>query len=82
MAFSMVSSLGQSDFSGVVSVGSVCGVATSSATLSARSTACLSGESCVGVRGEPCGLKVGDTASSNIRVARSTLCSMGRDEVD
>ena len=27
-------------------------------------------------------MKVGDTASSSIRVARSTLCSMERDEVD
>ena len=68
--------------SGVVGVGSICGVAASSATLNARSTACLSGESCVGVCGEPCGVKVGDTASSSIRVARSTLCSIERDEVD
>ena len=82
MAFSMVSSSGRSNFSGVVNVGSVGGIAASSATLSARSTACLSGESCVGVRGEPCGVKVGDTASFSIRVARSTLCSMDRDEVD
>ena len=67
---------------GVVVIGSGRGVAASSATLSARSTACLSGESCVGVRGEPCGVKVGDTASSSIRVARSILCSMERDEVD
>ena len=51
---------------GVVGVGSICGVAASSATLNARSTACLSGESCVGVCGEPCGVKVGDTASSSI----------------
>ena len=68
--------------SGVVNVGSIRGVAASSATFNARSTACLSGESCVGVCGEPCGVKVGDTASSSIRVARSTLCSMVRDEVD
>ena len=66
----------------VVGVGSIHGVAASSATLNARSTACLSGESCVGVCGEPRGVKVGDTASSNIRVARSTLCSVERDEVD
>ena len=71
-----------SGLSGVVSVGSTGGVAASSATFNARSTACLSGESCVGVCGEPCGVKVGDTASSSIRVARSTLCSMERDEVD
>ena len=82
MAFSIVGSSGGSSLSGVVNVGSICGVAASSATLIARSTACLSGESCVGVCGEPCGVKVGDTASSSIRVARSTLCSMERDEVD
>ena len=82
MAFLIVGSSDWSNFSGVVNVGSVCGAAASSATFSARSTACLSGESCVGVRGEPCGVKVGDTASSSIRVARSTLCSMERDEVD
>ena len=68
--------------SAVVGFGSICGIAVSSATFNARSTACLSGESCVGVCGEPCGVKVGDTASSSIRVARSTLCSMERDEVD
>ena len=67
---------------GVVGVGSIRGVAASSATLIAHSTACLSGESCIGVCGEPCGVKVGDTASSSIRVARSTLCSIERDEVD
>ena len=82
MAFSIVDSSDRSDLSGVVSVGSVRGVAASSATFNARSTACLSGESCVGVCGDPCGVKVGDTASSSIRVARSTLCSMERDEVD
>ena len=71
-----------SNLSGVVNAGSIRGVAASSATFNARSTACLSGESCVGVCGEPCGVKVGDTASSSIRVARSTLCSMERDEVD
>ena len=58
------------------------GVAASSAIFNARSTACLSGESCVGVCGEPCGVKVGDIASSSIWVARSTLCSIERDEVD
>ena len=80
--FPITGSSGRSGFSGVVGVGSICGVAASSATFSARSTACLSGESCVGVCGEPCGVKVGDTASSSIRVARSTLCSMEMDEVD
>ena len=75
-------SSGWSDSSDVVNVGSIRGVAASSATFKARSTACLSGESCVGAHGEPCGVKVGDTASSSIRVARSTLCSMERDEVD
>jgi hypothetical protein len=82
VAFSMVGSSDWSSLSGVVIVGLICGVAASSATLSARSTACLSRESCVGVRGEPCGVKVGDTASSSIRVARSTLCSIEKDEVD
>ena len=82
MASLMVGSSGWSSLSGVVIVGSIRGVAASSATLNARSTACLSGESCVGVCGEPCGVKVGDTASSSIRVARSTLCLMGRGEVD
>ena len=48
----------------------------------ARSTTCLSGESCVGVCGELRDVKVGDTASSSIRVACSTLCSVERDEVD
>ena len=74
--------VGQFGLSGVVGVGLVCGVAASSATLRARSTTCLSGEDCVGVCGEPCGVKVGDTASSSIRVARSTLCSRERDEVN
>ena len=76
---------GSSNSSGslvIVGSDSVRGAAASSATFNARSTACLSGESCVGVCGEPCGVKVGDTASSSIRVARSTLCSMERDEVD
>ena len=82
MVSSMVGSSGWSSLSGAVVVGSICEVAALSATLSARSTACLSGESCVGVCGEPCGVKVGDTASSSIRVAHSTLCSMERDEVD
>ena len=80
--FSTRGSSSSSGFSVVVDSGSICGAAASSATLSARSTACLSGERCVGVRGEPCGVKVGDTASSSIRVARSTLCSMERDEVN
>ena len=78
----MVGSSGWSNFSGVVDIGSIRGVAASSATFNARSTACLSGETCVGVRGELCGVKVGDTASSSIRVARSTLCSVERDEVN
>ena len=80
--FLMMVSSGSSGFSVAVGSGLICGVAASSATLNARSTACLSGESCVGVCGEPCGVKVGDTASSSVRVARSTLCSMERDEVD
>ena len=71
-----------SNLSGVVNIGSIRGVAASSAALNARSTACLSGENCVGVCGEPCGVKVGDAASSSIRVARSTLCSVERDEAD
>ena len=80
--FVMSGTSGQLGLSGVVGVGSIYGVAASSATLRAHSTACLSGEDCVSVCGEPCGVKVGDTASSNIRVARSTLCSMERDEVN
>ena len=75
-------SSGWSRLSIVVVVGLIHGVAASLATLNARSTACLSGESCIGVCGDPCDVKVGDTASSSIRVARSTLCSMERDEVD
>ena len=82
MAFLIVDSSNWSGFFDVVDVGSTGGVAASSAAFNARSTACLSGESCVGVCGEPCGVKVGDTASSSIRVARSALCSMERDEVD
>ena len=82
MMLPMMDSSGRFGLSGVVSAGSIRGVATSSATFNARSTACLSGESCVGVRGEPCGVKVGDIASSSIQVACSTLCSMERDEVD
>ena len=78
----IVGSFDSFDLSIVVSVDSGRGVAASSATFSARSTARWSGESCIGVCGEPCGVKVGDTASSNILVARSTLCSMERDEVD
>ena len=80
--FLMMGSSSWSSLSVVINVGSIRGAAASSAALNARSTACLSGESCVGVCGEPCGVKVGDTASSSIRVARSTLCSMERDEVD
>ena len=78
----VVGSSGSFGLSSVMSVVSGRGVAASSAILSARSTTCLSGENSVGVCGEPCGVKVGDTASSSIRVARSTLCSMERDEVD
>ena len=77
-----VGSSGWSGLFSVVDVVSIRGVAALSATFNAHSTACLSGESHVSVCGEPCGLKVGDTASSSIRVARSTLCSMERDEVD
>ena len=80
--FLTMSSSGWSGLSVIIGSGSICGVAASSATLSARSTACLSRESCVGVCREPCSVKVGDTALSSIRVARSTLCSMERDEVD
>ena len=80
--FVVVDSSGRAGLSSAVVVDSICKVAALSATLNARSTACLSGESCVGVRGEPCGVKVGDTASSNIRVACATLCSIERDEVD
>ena len=82
MALLMVGSSGWFGLSGVVGIGSIHGVAASSATLNARSTACLSGESWVGVCGEPCGVKEGDIASSNIRAARSTLCSVERDEVN
>jgi hypothetical protein len=84
VVFSLVvsSASGQSGHSNVIGVGSIHGVAASSAILRARSTACFSGESCIGVRGEPCGVKVGDTALSSIQVARSTLCSIERDEVD
>ena len=78
----MVGSSGWSNLSDIVVAGSFRGIATSSATFNARSTACLSGEICIGVHGEPCGVKVGDTASSSIRVARSTLCSVERDEVN
>ena len=68
--------------SSVIGVRLTCGAAALSATLRAHSTACLSGEGCVGVCREPCDVKVGDTASSSIWVARSTLCSMERDEVN
>ena len=80
--FPMKGSSNWSSSSDIANVGSTRGVAASSATFSAHSTARLSGESCVGVCGEPRGVKVGDTASSSIRVARSTLCSVERDEVD
>ena len=76
------STVGQFSLSDVISVGSVCGVAASSATLRAHSTTCWSGEDCVGVCGEPCGVKVGDTASSSIQVAHSTLCLRERDKVN
>ena len=84
MVFSLMISgvVGQLGFPGVVGVSSGCGEAASSAVLRAHSTACLSGEDCVGVLGEPCGVKVGDMASSSIRVACSILCSRERDEVD
>ena len=81
MASLTVGSSSCSGLSGVINVNSICGVAASSATLNARLTACLSGESCVGVYGEPCGVKVGDTASSSIWVAHSTLCLIERDEI-
>ena len=69
-------------FSGIVGVGSGCGEAASSATFNACLTICFSGESCIGVCKDPCGVKVGNTTSSSIRVARSILCSRERDEVD
>ena len=78
----VLSSPGSFGLSNVFTVGSGWGVAASLATFNACLTACLNGESCVDVCGEPRGVKVGDTASSNIRVARSTLCSVERDEVD
>ena len=84
MVLSLVvsSASGRSGHSNVIGVGSTRGVVASSATLRARLTTRFSGESCVGVCGEPCRVKVGDTASFSIRVARSTLCSMERDEVN
>ena len=82
VSFMMADSSGWSSLSNAVVVCSTHGLATSSATFNARLTACWSGEVCVGICGEPWGVKVGDTASSSIRVAHSTLCSMGRDEVD
>ena len=60
--------VGQLGLSGVVDIGLVHGEAASSATLSARSTTCLSSGGSVSVFGEPCGVKVGDTASSSILV--------------
>ena len=80
--FVISSTIGQLGHSSAVGVGSVREAVALSATLRAHSTACLSGEDCVGVCGEPCGMKVGDTASSSIWVACSTLCSIERDEVD
>ena len=77
-----VGSSGWSGLSSIITVGSGRGVAASSATFNAHSTTCLSGESCVDVCGEPCGVKVGDTALSSIRVAHSTLCLIERDGVD
>ena len=68
--------------SGVAGVGLGCGEAASSAAFNACSTACFSRESVVSVCGEPCGVTVGDIASSSIRVARLALCLMERDEVD
>ena len=79
--FVVVGSSGSFSLSDIVMVGSGWGAATLSATFNARSTACLSGESRVEVCGEPCGVKVGDTASSSIQAARSALCSIERDEV-
>ena len=78
----MSGTVSQLGLSGVIDVGSVHGEAASLATLRARSTTCLSGEGCVGVCREPCGVKVGDTASSSILVARSILSSRERDKVD
>ena len=78
----VLGSSGSFGSSNVVTVGLGRGVAASSATFNACSTACLSGESCVDACGEPRGVKMGDTASSSIWVARSTLCSIERDEVD
>ena len=83
--FVILGIVGQLGCSGVIGIGLFCGEAASSATLRACSTACLSGDDHVGmfgVFGEPCGVKVGDTASSSILVARSTLCSRERDEVN
>ena len=80
--FVMSGIVGQFGLSGIVDVGSVRGEAALLATLRAHLTACLSGEDCVSVCGEPCRVKVGDTASFNIRVAHSTLCSRERDEVN
>ena len=78
----MLDTVGQLILSNVVGVGSICGEAASSATLRACSTTSLSSEGCISVCGEPCGVKVGDTVSSSIWVARLTLCSRERDEVD
>jgi hypothetical protein len=64
--FVMSGVVGQLSLSGVVGVGLGCGEAALSATFNTHLTTCLSGEDCVGVCGEPCGVKVGDTASSSI----------------
>jgi hypothetical protein len=78
----ILGTVGQFGLSSVVEVGLVYGVAASSATLKAHSTVRWSGEDCVRVCREPCRVKVGDTASSSIWVAHSTLCSIERDEVN
>jgi hypothetical protein len=82
LPFVISGTVGQFSLSGVAGVGSFHGEAVSSATLRACSTTCLSRDDCVGVFREPCGVKVGDTASSNIQVTCSTLCSRERDKVD
>ena len=78
----MSGTVGQLGRSGIVGAGLFCEKAALSTTFNACLIACLSGEDCVGVRGEPCGVKVGDTASSSIQVAHSILCSRERDKVD
>ena len=78
----LLSASGIIGLSGVVGVGSGHREAASSAAFNACSTACFSRESYVGVCGDPRGVKVGDTASSSIRMVCSILCSRERDEVD